>query len=335
MPALQVTGLTVRYGPAGTPPAVDELDLRAEPGEVLVVLGPNGAGKTSTVETLEGYRRPAGGAVRVLGLDPMADHAALTGRIGVMLQRGGVYPMLGPRRVLDLFGAYYPDPLPTEGLLDLVGLAAVAATPWRHLSGGEQQRLSLALALIGRPEVAFLDEPTAGVDPEGRIAIRAAVAGLRERGVCVLLTTHELGEAEKMADRIVILSSGRIVLEGTPRELAGAGGAGAPALSFGAPAGLDVAQVEAAVGPGTVVTETAPGRYRVVAPDRPTPAVTAAVATFLAERDAALTDLVAGRTLEDVYFEAVGAAGADAAAAAGRPGGAGPGPRRRRRRSPR
>ena len=219
MPAVQVTGLTVRYGPAGTPPAVDDLHLSAEAGEVLVVLGPNGAGKTSTVETLEGYRRPVAGDVRVLGLQPIADHAALMSRIGVMLQRGGVYPMLGPRRVLDLFAAYYPDPLPTDGLLDLVSLRAVAATPWRHLSGGEQQRLSLALALIGRPEVAFLDEPTAGVDPEGRIAVRAVVAGLKDEGVCVVLTTHELGEAEKMADRIVILSSGRIVLEGTPRAL--------------------------------------------------------------------------------------------------------------------
>ncbi len=319
MPAVQVTGLTVRYGPAGTPPAVDDLHLSAEAGSVLVVLGPNGAGKTSTVETLEGYRRPAGGQVRVLGLDPIADHAALTGRIGVMLQRGGVYPMLGPRRVLDLFGAYYPDPLSTDELLDLVGLAAVEATPWRHLSGGEQQRLSLALALIGRPEVAFLDEPTAGVDPEGRIAVRAAVAGLRERGVCVLLTTHELGEAEKMADRIAILSAGRTVLEGTPRELAGAGGAGAPALTFGAPAGLDVTGLAAAVGPGSVVTETAPGRYSVEAPGRATPAVTAAVATFLAERDAALTDLVAGRSLEDVYFEAVGAAAVDDPATAAGP----------------
>ncbi len=334
MPAVQVTGLTVHYGRAGTPPAVDDVHLAAEAGEVLVILGPNGAGKTSTVETLEGYRRPAAGDVRVLGLDPVADHAALTGRMGVMLQRGGVYPMLGPRRVLDLFGAYYPDPLATADLLDLVGLAAVEATPWRHLSGGEQQRLSLALALIGRPEVAFLDEPTAGVDPEGRIAVRAAVAGLRERGVCVLLTTHELGEAEKMADRIVILSSGRIVLEGTPRELAGAGGATAPALTFGAPAGLDVARLAAAVGPGTVVTETAPGRYRVEAPGRAAPAVTAAVATFLAERDATLTDLVAGRTLEDVYFEAVGTAAADAAAADAASEGDGPAaPGRRRSRT--
>jgi ABC-2 type transport system ATP-binding protein len=315
VPAVLVTGLTVRYGPAGTPPAVDDLHLSAEPGEVLVVLGPNGAGKTSTVETLEGYRRPAAGDVRVLGLRPIADHAALTGRIGVMLQRGGVYPMLGPGRVLDLFAAYYHDPLPTGELLDLVGLRAVAATPWRHLSGGEQQRLSLALALIGRPEVAFLDEPTAGVDPEGRIAVRAVVAGLKEKSVCVLLTTHELGEAEKMADRIVILSSGRIVLEGTPRELATAGGRATPVLTLGAPPGLDTAAWAAAVGAGTVVTETAPGRYRVEGPAVAGPAATAAVATWLAERGAALTDLVAGRTLEDVYFEAVGAATAATPAA--------------------
>ncbi len=313
MPAVQVIGLTVRYGPAGRPPAVDDLDLSAEPGEVLVVLGPNGAGKTSTVETLEGYRRPAAGDVRVLGLRPIADHTALTGRIGVMLQRGGVYPMLGPRRVLDLFGAYYPDPLPTDELLDLVGLRAVAGTPWRNLSGGEQQRLSLALALIGRPEVAFLDEPTAGVDPEGRIAVRAVVAGLKEKGVCVLVTTHELGEAEKMADRIAIMSSGRIVREGSPRELATAGGGAAPVITFGAPASLDTAALAAAVGPGTVVTETAPGRYRVEGAAATGPAATASVATWLAERGAALTDLTAGRTLEDVYFEAVGAAAADSA----------------------
>ena len=317
MPAVEVTGLTVRYGPAGTPAAVDGLDLAAAAGEVLVVLGPNGAGKTSTVETLEGYRRPAGGRVRVLGLDPIADHASLSGRIGVMLQRGGVYPMLGPRRVLTLFAGYYPEPVPADELLDLVGLRAVAATPWRHLSGGEQQRLSLALALVGRPQVAFLDEPTAGVDPEGRIAVRAVVAALKERGVCVVLTTHELGEAEKMADRIVILSAGRVVLEGTPHGLtagvAGTGAAGGgPAISFGAPPGLDVDALATAIGPGTTVTETARGRYRVETTTVATPAVTAAVANFLAARGATLTDLVAGRTLEDVYFESVGAAAADA-----------------------
>jgi ABC-2 type transport system ATP-binding protein len=312
MPAVEVSGLTVRYGPAGTPPAVDDVHLRADAGEVLVVLGPNGAGKTSTVETLEGYRRPVAGDVRVLGLDPVADHGALTARMGVMLQRGGVYPMLGPRRALDLFAGYYRDPVPTDELLDLVALRAVAGTPWRHLSGGEQQRLSLALALVGRPDVAFLDEPTSGVDPEGRIAIRAVVAGLRERRVCVVLTTHELGEAERTADRIVILSAGRVVREGTPHDLiAGAADEGSAAaadtvITFGAPPDLDTDALAAAVGRGTAVTETMPGRYRVEKAPAAVPAVTATVATFLAERGIALTDLVAGRTLEDVYFDAVG-----------------------------
>ena len=345
MPAVEVTGLTVRYGPAGTPAAVDDLDLTAAAGEVTVVLGPNGAGKTSTVETLEGYRRPTAGLVRVLGLSPHDDHAALSGRIGVMLQRDGVYPMLGPRRVLHLFAAYYPAPVPAEELLDLVGLRGVATTPWRHLSGGEQQRLSLALALVGRPEVAFLDEPTAGVDPEGRIAVRAVVAGLKEKGVCVVLTTHELGEAEKMADRIVILAAGRVVLEGTPHGLtAGAGpdaaAGGSRMLTFGAPPSLDVVALADAVGPGTTAAETSPGRYRVETTALETPAVTAAVANFLAARGAVLTDLVVGKTLEDVYFDTVGAAAA-AQAPAEVPGpatsgrrGTGRGRGRRRRQAP-
>ena len=317
MPAVRVAGLTVRYGPLGTAPAVDGVDLSAEAGEVLVVLGPNGAGKTSTVETLEGYRRPVAGDVEVLGLDPRADHAALTGRIGVMLQRGGAYPILGPRRVLDLFAGYYADPVPTPELLDLMGLQAVAQTPWRHLSGGEQQRLSLALALIGRPDVAFLDEPTAGVDPEGRIAIRHVVSGLKESGVCVLMTTHELTEAERMADRIVILSHGRIVREGTLAELTertGVQGVRAPTttVAFGAPPHLDCAALAAALTQATAsseparATETSPGRYRIDAA-APGPALTAAIATYLADRGAALTDLVVGQTLEDVYFAAVGA----------------------------
>jgi ABC-2 type transport system ATP-binding protein len=307
MPAVEVRGLTVRYGPAATPPAVDNLDLSAEPGEVLVVLGPNGAGKTSTVETLEGYRRADAGVVRVLGLDPVADHSALTGRMGVMLQSGGVYPMLGPKRVLDLFAAYYSDPVPSDELLETVGLRAVAATPWRHLSGGEQQRLSLALALIGRPDVAFLDEPTSGVDPEGRIAIRTVVAGLKDKGVSVVLTTHELAEAERLADRIVILAKGRIVLEGTPRALATSGSDPAvAAVTFGAPPGLDTAALAVRVGPSSNAAETTPGRYRIETSDQPGPALAAAVTAFLAERAVAMTDLVVGRTLEDVYFTAVG-----------------------------
>ncbi len=298
-PAVEVEGLVVRYG-ATT--AVDGLSLHASAGEVLAILGPNGAGKTSTVETLEGYRRAAEGRVRVLGLDPGSDHRALAPRVGVMLQRGGIYPMLGPRRVLDLFASYYGDPEDVTGLLDLVSLTRVSATPWRHLSGGEQQRLSLALALVGRPEVVFLDEPTAGVDPEGRLAVRDVVAGLAGRGVCVVLTTHELAEAERMADRVVIVRRGRAVAQGTPAALAaGEGGEGAT-VSFGAPAGLDVEALGAEL--GAVVTEGPPGRYRVAA--AASPALTARLAAWLAGRDATLTDLRAGRSLEEAYLAAVG-----------------------------
>jgi ABC-2 type transport system ATP-binding protein len=305
-PAVEVDGLVVRYG---TRTAVDGLSLTARSGEVLAILGPNGAGKTTTVETLEGYRRPAAGRVRVLGLDPGADHRALTRRVGVMLQRGGVYPMLGPRRALALFASYYDRPEDTAALLDLVSLTAVATTPWRHLSGGEQQRLSLALALVGRPEVVFLDEPTAGVDPEGRLAVRDVVAGLAARGVCVVLTTHELVEAERLADRVVIVHRGTVVATGTPAELAaGIGGAGGATVSFGAPPGLDTADLGRTL--GAPVTEGPPGRYRVAA--AADPALTARLAAWLAEHDAALSDLRAGRTLEEAYLEVVGEAGAAA-----------------------
>jgi len=322
VPAVDVRDLTIRYGPAGEVAAVNGLRLAADRGEVLVVLGPNGAGKTSTIEALEGYRRPTSGHISILGLDPTVDHRELTGVMGVMLQRGGVYPMLSPRRVLDLFSRYYPRPLATDALLDLVGLRAVAATPWRHLSGGEQQRLSLALALIGQPQVALLDEPTAGVDAEGRLAIRAVVADLRRQGVCVLLTTHELAEAEKMADRIVILSSGRVVLEGTPQGLTAT--RGTVGLTFGAPAGLDTASLAVALGTGASVVERAPGRYDIEGVSGPE--ATAALATWLAARQATLTDLVTGRTLEEVYLEAVGTAALEASA----PVPSAPGARRRR-----
>jgi ABC-2 type transport system ATP-binding protein len=303
MPAVQVTDLSVRYGAAGEVLAVDGISFSAASGEVLVLLGPNGAGKTSTIESLEGYRRPSAGAVRVLDLDPRADHAALTARMGVMLQRGGVYPMLGPRQVLRLFAGYYPDPLEVEWLLDLVSLGGVATTSWRHLSGGEQQRLSLAMALIGQPQVVFLDEPTAGVDPEGRLAIRAVVDDLRAKGVCVLVTTHELAEAERMADRIVIMAGGRIVTEGSVVDLMAA--SPSDGVRFGAPPGLDTVSLAAALGTGARVAETAPGRYQLDGVSGPS--VTATLATWLAERQAPLRDLTSGRTLEDVYFEAVGA----------------------------
>jgi ABC-2 type transport system ATP-binding protein len=294
MSAIEVTDLRVRYGDVV---AVDGIDLTAEAGEVLALLGPNGAGKTSTVETLEGYRVRDGGSVSVLGLDPIRDHAALTVRVGVMLQRGGVYPGMSPAEALRLFAAYYDDPLDPVDLLARVGLTAVARTPWRRLSGGEQQRLALALALIGRPEVAFLDEPTAGVDPQGRLAIREVIAGLRHDGVCVVLTTHELEEAERLADRIVIVDRGRVVAAGTPAELM-TRSAGRE-IRFGAPGGIDTAALTARL--GAVVTEDRPGEY--VAATEATPATVAALTAWLAEQDLPLADLRAGRErLEDVFL---------------------------------
>jgi ABC-2 type transport system ATP-binding protein len=294
VPAVEVTDLTVRYGERT---AVDGLSLSADAGEVVAVLGPNGAGKTTTVETLEGYRRPHAGAVRVLGMDPVADRRRVVSRIGVMLQQGGVYPGMTPERVLRLFAAYYDAAADPGALLTRMGLEAAAATPWRRLSGGEQRRLTMALALVGRPEVVFLDEPTAGVDPQGRQAIRAETRRLRDEGACVVLTTHELDEAERVADRVVIVDAGRVVATGTPAELMRAG-AGSD-IRLGAPPALDTAALTAAV--GAAVVEEEPGEYRV--DGEATPERIASLTRWLAEHDLPLADLRAGRQrLEDVFL---------------------------------
>ena len=298
MPAIEVRELVVRYGSLV---AVDRLSLSADAGELVALLGPNGAGKTSTVETLEGYRRPSSGSVRVLGLDPIAEHASLTPRIGVMLQSGGVYPGMRVIEALRLFAAFYDDPLDPDELLAMVGLTSVASTVWRRLSGGEQQRLSLALALVGRPSVAFLDEPTAGIDPAGRQVVRTIVRGLRDSGVCVLLTTHDLEDAQRLADRVLIIDHGRLVASGTPAELMTA--SAGDEIRFGAPSGLDVVSLGARV--DATVVEVMPGEYVVSA--AAAPATVAALTAWLAEHDLPLADLRAGRqTLEDVFLRLTG-----------------------------
>jgi ABC-2 type transport system ATP-binding protein len=288
-----VDELTIRYGSLV---AVDGLSLTAEAGAVTVVLGPNGAGKTSTIEAIEGYRRPAAGTVRVLGLDPLAQRTSLNRRIGVMLQEGGVHPAMRPLEALRLYAAYYDDPLDPGELLARVGLSDRARSAYRQLSGGEQQRVSLALALVGRPSVAFLDEPTAGVDVEGRQLIRAVISELRNDGVCVVMTTHDLAEAERVADEVVIVDDGRVIGSGTLSELtAGAN----DDVRFGAAPGLDTAALAERV--RAPVTEVAPGEYVVGAP--PDPPLVAAITAWLAERDLALGDLRAGRaSLEDVFL---------------------------------
>ena len=298
MAAISVDRLVVRYGERT---AVDGVSLSAEPGTVLAVLGPNGAGKTSTVETLEGYRRPDGGSVRVLGLDPVADRRKVVGRIGVMLQRGGVYPTMPARDVLRLFAAYYADPVPPDDLLDRLDLRGVAGTPWRRLSGGEQQRLSLALALVGRPEVAFLDEPSAGMDPSARRVLWDVIRALRDDGVAVLLTTHYLEEAERLADHVAILDGGRVVAEGTPAQLMSSGGGGE--IRFGGPPGIDAAALGLAL--GGRVAEERPGEYLVAVPA--SPANLARLTAWLAEHDIPVADIRAGRqSLEDVFLRLTG-----------------------------
>jgi ABC-2 type transport system ATP-binding protein len=293
VPAVAIEGLVVRFGAVT---AVDGVSFEAANGEVTALLGPNGAGKTTTVETAEGHRRPDAGTARVLGLDPVADHAALVPRIGVMPQDGGVYPGIRVHEALRLFASYYDDPLDPAGLLERVGMADRAGAATRSLSGGERQRLSLALALVGRPEVAFLDEPTAGVDVGGRQVIRQVIRDLRADGVAVVLTTHELAEAEHLADRVVIVDHGHVVAAGTLAELLRGGG---EEIRFGAPPGLEVASLGQRL--GVAVSETTPGEYVVAA--APSPATVAALTAWLAEHDLPLADLRAGRqSLEDVFL---------------------------------
>jgi ABC-2 type transport system ATP-binding protein len=293
-PAIEVDDLSIRYGARL---AVSGLSFRAERGRITALLGPNGAGKTSTVETLEGYRSPSSGRVRVLGLDPVRDHTALVPRLGVMLQSGGVYTGIRPLEMLQLFASYYDKPADPVELLDLVGLTDRRRSTWRSLSGGEQQRLSLALALIGRPEVAFLDEPTAGIDPSGRQLIRRVVADLRAEGVAVLLTTHDLDEAEKLADQVVIIDHGQLLADASPAELMSA--SDTQEVRFGAPAGLDTAALADRL--QAPVAEVSPGEYLVGASG--TPALIASLAAWLAEQDLPLGDLRVGRqTLEDVFL---------------------------------
>ena len=215
--AVEVRGLVKSYGGAR---AVDGLSLTVGRGEILALLGPNGAGKTTTVEICEGFRCADAGEVRVLGLDPRRDGSLLKPRVGVMLQGGvGGYTAAKAGELLELFAGYAARPVDVSMLLDRVGLREVATVQVRRLSGGQQQRLSLALSLVGRPELVFLDEPTAGMDPQARHATWTLLRELRAAGVTVVLTTHFLDEAEQLADSVVVVDAGRVVAAGTPAQL--------------------------------------------------------------------------------------------------------------------
>ena len=204
--------------------AVDELDLTVERGTMTAVLGPNGAGKTTTLETCEGFRRPQEGSVRVLDLDPHRDRRDLLPRIGVMLQHGGAWTTARAEEMLRHVASLHAHPLPVPMLVERLGLGSCGRTPYRRLSGGQQQRLSLAMALIGRPELLFVDEPTAGMDPQARRDTWDLLREVRSDGVTTVLTTHYLDEAERLADQVHIIESGRVIASGTPDELTRASG---------------------------------------------------------------------------------------------------------------
>ncbi len=235
-PAIQVVGLVKRYG---SRQVVDGLSFEVQRGEIFALLGPNGAGKSTTVEILEGYRTRDAGTVRVLGLDPIAEAHRLKPRIGVMLQGGGLYLTMTPREAVRLFATFYPAPNDPDEMLSLVGLDDAAGTRYRRLSGGQKQRLSLALALIGRPELVFLDEATAGMDPQARRLTWNMIRSLRDTGITVLLTTHYLEEAERLADRVAIIDAGRLIKIGTPSDLAGVE-TGGVRLRTAVPVDLDI-----------------------------------------------------------------------------------------------
>jgi ABC-2 type transport system ATP-binding protein len=300
-PAVDVSGLVRRFG---STTAVDGLDLRLQPGQVLALLGPNGAGKTTTIEVCEGFLRRDAGSVRVLGLDPATDGERLRPRIGVMPQGGGAYPWVRAAEMLELVAACAANPIDPAWLIDVLGLEPVRRTPYKRLSGGQQQRLSLACALIGRPELVFLDEPTSGLDPQARRLVWELVTALRADGVSVLLTTHAMEEAEELADHVVIIDRGRVVAEGSPRELT-AEQPDAAQLRFRARPGLDTSQLCADLPDGCRIAEPTPGAY--LLSGKVDPEVISAVTAWCARQGVLAEELHVGRrSLEDVFLELTG-----------------------------
>ncbi|MDO8144738.1 MULTISPECIES: ABC transporter ATP-binding protein [unclassified Isoptericola] len=304
--AVVVRGLRKTY--AGRD-VVDGLDLQATAGAVTAVLGPNGAGKTTTVECCEGLRSPDGGTVRVLGLDPVADAARLRPRVGVMLQDGGLPTGVRAAEMLRHVAAMYAAPRDLHELSARLGLDAFARTTVRRLSGGQRQRLALAAAVVGRPEVVFLDEPSAGLDPQSRHAVWDLVRELRDEGVAVVLTTHLMAEAEDLADLVHVVDHGRVIASGSVPELVAAGPGSSPTIRLEARPGLDVAALATLLaeddGDAWTAAEPSPGVYTVTGDAGP--AALATLTAWLAEQDVLARRVTVGRrTLEDVFLDLTG-----------------------------
>ena len=279
--------------------AVDEVSLQIPAGRITAVLGPNGAGKTTTLEMCEGFRRPDHGSVRVFGKDPGRFGPAERSRVGIMLQAGGLWSTARPAETVRHLASYYADPRDPDELLRVLSLERVGRTPYRRLSGGEQQRVKLACALIGRPDLLFLDEPTAGLDPHARRAVWELVLAERDRGAAVVLSTHLMDEAERLADRILIVHRGRVVGEGTPAELTAAEHSDQVILATGVR--VDTDDLAAALPAGASITELQPGRYTIAAPVSPT--VLAVVSAWCADRGIPQHAInIQRRSLEDVFL---------------------------------
>ncbi len=299
--AISVARLTKRYDGRAV---VDDLSFTIAPGEIFALLGPNGAGKTTTVEILEGYRKPGGGSARVLGLDPTRDATALKPLIGVMLQQDGVYPSLRAGEVLDLFAQYYADPEAPAQLLARVGLEGAAKTRCRQLSGGQKRRLALALALVGKPRLLFLDEPTTGMDPQARRATWEILHGLKTRGITILLTTHFMDEAERLADRIAILDNGRLLALDTPAGLTRGQSTTTTEVRFLASDDVDVHAL-AKLPFARAARRDAPGEYVVETGDAAS--LLADLTVYLRDAKIQLRELRVGRSsLEDVFLRLTG-----------------------------
>ncbi|MGH3321704.1 MAG: ABC transporter ATP-binding protein [Streptosporangiaceae bacterium] len=299
-PAVETIDLVKRYGPTA---AADHLSFEAPSGRVTALLGPNGAGKTTTVEICAGFRRPDAGRARVLGLDPARDGRELRPRVGVMLQEGGVANGSRADEMLRTVARFHAHPVDPDLLIDRLGLRTVIRTPFRRLSGGQRQRLSLAMAVVGRPELAFLDEPTAGLDPQARHATWDLVEELRASGVSVVLTTHDMEEAEQLADHVVIVDRGRVVANGSPHALTHT--EAERQLRFRARPGLDLSELLGALPAGTIAKESPAGHYLIEGDIGPQ--LLASVTAWCASHDILAEDLrVESRTLEDVFLELTG-----------------------------
>ena len=299
--AIVVERLAKSYG---STVAVNGLSFAVGAGEIFALLGPNGAGKTTTVEILEGYRVADSGEARVLGLDPRRDAAALKPRIGVMLQQDGLYQTLRASEILDLYASFYAAPEDPKQLLELVGLTSVASTRFRQLSGGQKRRLALAVAIIGKPELLFLDEPTTGMDPQARRATWEIIQRQRAGGATILLTTHFMDEAERLADRIAIMDGGQLIALDTPAGLTTSQSTTGTELRFRARPGLDLV----ALGKLSFVRaahEESPGVYALEVGE-PREALIQ-LATLFRDTGVDVSEIRIGRsTLEDVFIRLTG-----------------------------